>query len=83
MRDEGLEIDSREVPERFAQRSFPCEHFVDADQAAEFLMVNRKTILDWARASVIPAHPFGRASESSGASVFRNWLAVTVLLRAQ
>jgi excisionase family DNA binding protein len=41
-------------------RQFPCESFVDADVAAEFLMVKRKTILDWARSGVIPAHPFGR-----------------------
>jgi hypothetical protein len=39
---------------------FPCEPFVDADVAAEFVMVKRKTILDWARAGTIPAHPFGR-----------------------
>ena len=60
MSDNVLGVDKREAPERFAQRSFPCEPFVDADRAAEFLMVKRKTILDWARASVIPAHPFGR-----------------------
>lgn len=35
------------------------EPYVDADTAAGFLCVQRKTILDWARKSVIPAHPFG------------------------
>ncbi len=60
MRDKGLGADSRDVPERCAQRSFPYEPFVDADVAAQFLMVKRKTILDWARAGAISAHPFGR-----------------------
>jgi hypothetical protein len=47
-----------------ASRSFPCEPFVDADVAVEFLMVERKTILDWARAGVIPAHRFGRGKRA-------------------
>ncbi len=33
---------------------------MDADVAAEFLIVKRKTILDWARSGAIPAHPYGR-----------------------
>jgi excisionase family DNA binding protein len=40
--------------------AYACEPFVDADLAAEFLMVKRKTILEWARSSAIPAHRFGR-----------------------
>jgi hypothetical protein len=36
------------------------ESYVDADLASEFLMVKRKTILQWARTGTIPAHPFGR-----------------------
>lgn len=43
-----------------SQRSTQFERFVDADAAADFLSVKRKTILDWARAGVVPAHPFGR-----------------------
>lgn len=43
-----------------ASSEFPCEPFVDADVAAAFLMVKRKTILDWARARTIPAHRYGR-----------------------
>jgi excisionase family DNA binding protein len=30
------------------------------DVAAEFLMVKRKTILEWARSGTIPAHRYGR-----------------------
>lgn len=36
------------------------ESYVDADVAAQFLMVKRKTVLDWARTGTIPAHGFGR-----------------------
>lgn len=36
------------------------EHFVDADAVAEFLNVKRKTILEWARRGLIPAHAWGR-----------------------
>ena len=35
------------------------EPYVDADKAAAFLAVQRKTILEWARRGAIPAHPFG------------------------
>jgi excisionase family DNA binding protein len=40
--------------------SHPYGPFVDAEVAAEFLSVKRKTILAWARDGAIPAHPFGR-----------------------
>ena len=40
------------------------ESFVDADVAAGFLSVKRKTILDWARAGAIPAHRYGRGRRS-------------------
>jgi len=43
-----------------SQRFFDVEPFVDADAVANFLSVKRKTILDWARAGIIPAHPYGR-----------------------
>jgi hypothetical protein len=52
--------DSRDAPGSFSQRSLNTEPFVDADAAAEFLFVKRKTILDWARSDAIPAHPYGR-----------------------
>jgi excisionase family DNA binding protein len=51
-------------PEEFSQRFFGLEPFVDADVAAEFLSVKRKTILDWARAGSIPAHRYGRGNKA-------------------
>jgi excisionase family DNA binding protein len=33
------------------------EHFVDADEAARFLKVDRRTAIRWAREGIIPAHP--------------------------
>lgn len=36
------------------------EPYADADAVAEFLKVKRKTVLDWARRGVIPAHAWGR-----------------------
>jgi hypothetical protein len=35
------------------------EPFVDADTAAEFLVITRRHLLEMARARVIPAHPIG------------------------
>ena len=35
------------------------EHFVDADRAAEFLSIERRMVLDWARAGKLPGHPLG------------------------
>jgi hypothetical protein len=52
------------LPEGFSQRFFGLEPFVDADVAAEFLSSKRKTVLDWARAGSIPAHPFGRGKRT-------------------
>jgi hypothetical protein len=51
-------------PGGVSQRFFGLEPFVDADVAAEFLSSKRKTILDWARAGSIPAHPFGRGKRT-------------------
>jgi excisionase family DNA binding protein len=48
------------LPQDRYRGAFACEPFVDADLAAEFLMVKRKTILDWARSGAIPAHRYGR-----------------------
>jgi excisionase family DNA binding protein len=36
------------------------EQFVDADTVAAFLSVKRKTVLEWARKGMIPAHSWGR-----------------------
>jgi len=36
------------------------EPFVDADQAADFLAMSRKTILKLARRGDLPGHPVGR-----------------------
>lgn len=35
------------------------ESFVDADRAAEFLVITRRHLLELARAGDIPAHPIG------------------------
>lgn len=37
----------------------PREYFVDADEAARFLKVQRRTLLQMARAGTVPAHPIG------------------------
>lgn len=50
--------------EQSARFPFRCEPFVDAEVASEFLMVKRKTILDWARAGSIPAHRYGRGNKA-------------------
>jgi len=41
------------------------EFFVDADEAARFLKINRRTLLHWARQGVLPAHPLGRGSRKT------------------
>lgn len=51
---------SGDSPDGAWRRFYGFEPFVDADLAAEFLCCERKTVLDWARAASIPAHPFGR-----------------------
>ena len=35
------------------------ESYVDADRAAEFLSIDRATVIRWARAGTIPGHPLG------------------------
>lgn len=35
------------------------EHFVDADEAARFLRLRRRTLLQMARDGTVPAHPLG------------------------
>jgi excisionase family DNA binding protein len=55
---------NHDVLEISSQRFFGVDPFADADLAAEFLSVKRKTILDWARAGVIPAHHYGRGNKA-------------------
>jgi excisionase family DNA binding protein len=57
-------VGNSQRPEEFSQRFSGLEPFVDADLAAEFLSVKRKTILDWARAGSIPAHRYGRGNKA-------------------
>jgi excisionase family DNA binding protein len=33
------------------------EYYVDADEAARFLKISRRTVLRWARERLLPAHP--------------------------
>jgi excisionase family DNA binding protein len=35
------------------------EYYVDAVEAAKFLHINRRTVLQMARNAIIPAHPLG------------------------
>jgi len=39
------------------------EYFVDADEAARFLKINRRTVLRWAREGHVPAYPLDSRSE--------------------
>jgi hypothetical protein len=68
MNEASQGINSRGAPEISSQRFFGIEPFVDADLAAEFLSVRRKTILDWARAGSIPAHAMGAEIKLCGGS---------------
>jgi excisionase family DNA binding protein len=38
------------------------ERFVDADEAAKFLSLNRRRILDLARTGKLPGHPIGEGA---------------------
>lgn len=37
----------------------PSEYFVDAEEAAKFLKINPRTLLQMARCNSVPAHPLG------------------------
>ena len=61
--------------------SLALERFVDADEAARFLSLTRRRILELARAGKLPGHPIGdgarciwrfRLSELAEALVSRN-----------
>jgi len=41
------------------QTELIAEHFVDADCAANFLSIDRETLIRWARRGVVPGHPLG------------------------
>jgi hypothetical protein len=43
------------------------ERFVDADEAAEFLALTRRRVLDLARTGQLPSHPIGHGTR-------RTWL---------
>ena len=62
--ERGQQMKSQDVLEISSRRFFNVEPFVDADVAAEFLSVKRKTILDWTRAGSIPAHRYGRGNKA-------------------
>jgi Helix-turn-helix domain len=62
--NKNQELDSQHVCEKPQQQLFDVEPFVDSDTVAQFLAVKRKTILDWARAGIIPAHPFGKGKRA-------------------
>jgi phage terminase Nu1 subunit (DNA packaging protein) len=36
------------------------ETYVDADAVAAFLKMKRKTVLEWARRGIVPAHSWGQ-----------------------
>ena len=38
------------------------ERFVDANEAARFLSITRRRVLDLARRGIVPAHPIGRGA---------------------
>jgi excisionase family DNA binding protein len=38
------------------------EHFVDADEAAKFLSLTRRRVLDLARAGQLPSHAIGHGA---------------------
>ena len=49
------------------------EPFVDADRAAEFLSIDRETIIRWARKGTIPGHPLGAADAEYGVFGTQNY----------
>ena len=64
MNDRVQQAKSQNVLEISSGRFYDVEPFVDADLAAEFLSVKRKTMLDWARGGNIPAHRYGRGNKA-------------------
>ncbi len=48
-----------------AHSNLAAEFFIDADEAARFLKINRRTVLQWARSSILPAYPLGRGTRKT------------------
>lgn len=62
------------------------EFFVDADEAARFLSINRRTVLQWARSNILPAYPLGRGTRKTWrflTSELAGWLRAQGNLGAQ
>jgi hypothetical protein len=49
------------------------EYYVDAEEAAKFLDIHRRTVLHMARDGIIPAHPWAMEDENNGDYCCRNW----------
>ena len=67
--------------DQFTDLKVVSEFFVDADEAALFLKINRRTLLQWARQGVLPAHPLGRGSRKTWrflVSELSHWLRAQV-----
>lgn len=47
------------VPEELHSQLVAVEHYVTAAEAANFLSINRLTLMRMARAGAVPAHPLG------------------------
>ena len=50
-------------PPEHRNTSEAIERFVDADEAAKFLSLKRRRILELARAGKLPAHPIGEGAK--------------------
>ena len=46
------------IPQTSSHTAFE-EHYVGAQEAAQFLSVHRRTLLQMARDGIVPAHPIG------------------------
>ena len=59
-------LSERQQRAEIAQKEVLVEPFVDADKAAEFLVITRRHLLAMARAGKAPAHPIGRGRGGCG-----------------
>lgn len=55
-----MQLESSYTPQK---NTMVREYFVDADEAAGFLKIDRRTVLRWAREGRVPAHPLDPNSE--------------------
>jgi excisionase family DNA binding protein len=61
-----IEIETNELRATGPASPLPTpEHYVDAAEAAQFLSINRRTLMQMARQGNIPAHPVGEGRRSS------------------